>query len=82
MVKVLFFAQLKELLNCDGLNLNVECPQTVQSIKQAIIAENPNWAEPLNQATIMCAVNQAMVDNQHAVEHGDEVAFFPPVTGG
>lgn len=33
-------------------------------------------------ANVLVAINQEYVDRDHAVSDGDEVAFFPPVTGG
>lgn len=82
MVNVLFFAQLKELLGSGGMNLDIVTPCTVNDVKTALIEHNQTWAGQLNQATIMCAVNQTMVEGTHPVKDGDEVAFFPPVTGG
>jgi molybdopterin synthase sulfur carrier subunit len=35
-----------------------------------------------NSATVRCAVNQEFVDLSAQVRAGDEIAFFPPVTGG
>tara|TARA_B100001123_G_C15263907_1_gene1007666 strand:+ start:456 stop:707 length:252 start_codon:yes stop_codon:yes gene_type:complete len=35
-----------------------------------------------DETHIKVAVNQEYVDFNHPVKHGDEVAFFPPVTGG
>jgi len=82
MVNVLFFAQLKELLGSSGMDLNLTTPCTVNDVKSALIEHNSAWATQLNQPTIMCAVNQTMVEGTHPVNNGDEVAFFPPVTGG
>ena len=41
-----------------------------------------SWRETLTGEDILVAVNQNMVYDDHAVADGDEVAFFPPVTGG
>jgi molybdopterin synthase sulfur carrier subunit len=82
MINVLFFAQLRETLNSQGVELNIDTPCTVSAIKNALVQHNPNWQTHLNLATVLCAVNQTMVDNQSMIQGGDEVAFFPPVTGG
>jgi molybdopterin synthase sulfur carrier subunit len=82
MIKVLFFAQLREQLNSQGLELTLATPCDINAIKHALIEHNSQWHAHLSQDTILCAVNQTMVDNRHLVQDGDEVAFFPPVTGG
>jgi len=82
MINVLFFAQLKELLNCASVQVEQNTPCSVSQIKQALIAKYPAWQVHLDQDNILCAVNQTMVDLEHEIKDGDEVAFFPPVTGG
>lgn len=82
MINVLFFAQLKEMLGRSSIQLEMNTPCDVQDIKQALITQQPQWQEHLDKDTIMCAINQTMVDHTHCVNDGDEVAFFPPVTGG
>ena len=82
MIQVLFFAQLREQLTSQGINLKLDTPCTIATVKNALLQHNSKWQTYLNVDTILCAVNQTMVDNQHVVSDGDEVAFFPPVTGG
>lgn len=82
MINILFFAQLKELFGQASVELQIDTPCSVAQIKQSLIHDQLAWAEHLNKPTIMCAVNQAMVDDAHIVNASDEVAFFPPVTGG
>ena len=40
------------------------------------------WSATLYQDNLLVSVNQAMVKMDHELADGDEVAFFPPVTGG
>lgn len=82
MIKVLFFAQLKELLQCSQLNVALTTPCDVNALKQHLVAEHPEWQDHLQHSKILTAVNQTMVDHAHVIHAGDEVAFFPPVTGG
>lgn len=82
MIHVLFFAQLREQLNCQDIHLNIDTPCTIATVKDALLQHNSTWQTYLNVNTILCAVNQTMVDDKHIVNADDEVAFFPPVTGG
>jgi len=82
MIKVLFFAQLRELLKTNEITLENTQAGSIEAIKLAIINEHPQWATHLSSDTIMASVNQALVTSDHMVQANDEVAFFPPVTGG
>ena len=46
------------------------------------LSKGPNWKALLSAESVLSAVNHTMVDSQQLLENGDEVAFFPPVTGG
>ncbi|MGD8174404.1 molybdopterin converting factor subunit 1 [Marinimicrobium sp. ARAG 43.8] len=82
MIDVLFFARLREELQCDRTQLEAVAQDTVTNIRERLIALNPQWREPLSRAGILFAVNQTLVSSEHSVHDGDEVAFMPPVTGG
>lgn len=82
MVKVLFFAQLREQLGCDQLAVDAPCPLTVAALREQLVAAQPGWAGYLLSDKILSAVNQTLVKSSQLVQAGDEVAFFPPVTGG
>ncbi|MEE8057953.1 MAG: molybdopterin converting factor subunit 1 [Pseudomonadales bacterium] len=83
MVKVLFFARIREQLGVTSVSLSLPVNPTVASLKQQlIITHGESWAEVLNAGNIVKAVNQEVVEDYHPLTDGDEVAFFPPVTGG
>ncbi|NRA61503.1 MAG: MoaD/ThiS family protein [Psychrobium sp.] len=82
MIKVSFFAALREQLNCSELNLDIALPLTVAQVKAALISQQPQWAGSFNNVLLLSAVNHQMVDDKYNVNDGDQVAFFPPVTGG
>lgn len=83
MIKIVFFAALREQLACEELTLSAdENHDTIAKIKQTLIENNPQWQDTFNNTSLLSAVNHEMVDAQHKVKSGDEVAFFPPVTGG
>ena len=81
MIKVLFFAQVRELVNTDSLTLDGAF-DNVEALHAHLAAQNDRWALALEEGKLLAAVNQTLVDFEPPVKAGDEVAFFPPVTGG
>ena len=82
MITVLFFAQLREQLQCEKLMIELQPPLNISLLREKIITLNPNWAEFLGSDKLLFSVNQTLVKALHTINDGDEVAFFPPVTGG
>ncbi|PWR00119.1 molybdopterin converting factor subunit 1 [Leucothrix pacifica] len=75
-VKVLYFASLRELLGKSGDTLPLDVEQTALTIWQTL---NPNSSLP---ESCLIAINQEYAAADSIVNAGDELAFFPPVTGG
>ncbi len=80
-VKVLYFAGLKEALGIGSETLDLPAGvSTAGELRQWLAGQG---RERLATArNLRCAVNQDMAGPEAAVRDGDEVAFFPPVTGG
>ncbi|HBE4953319.1 TPA: molybdopterin synthase sulfur carrier subunit [Escherichia coli] len=83
MIKVLFFAQVRELVGTDATEVAADFP-TVEALRQHMSAQSDRWALALalEDGKLLAAVNQTLVSFDHPLTDGDEVAFFPPVTGG
>lgn len=83
-VKVLFFAALREQVGRP--TEEVELPpgvNTVGALRDHLRARGGSWATVFApHRAVRAAVNQDMVQAQAAIQAGDEIAFFPPVTGG
>ena len=82
MITVLFFGRLRELLACQQLSLTIDDAINVTTLRQLLAAKGTQWQELLSAQHTLVAVNQAMAQEQTAIAPGDEIAFFPPVTGG
>ena len=85
MIKVLFFAQTRELVGIDGLELEEQF-SNVEAIRAHLVetgaGQEGKWDLALEPGKLLAAVNQSIVPLDTEVKAGDEVAFFPPVTGG
>lgn len=84
MIKILYFARLREQLGTVGEEISPAAdPATVGDIAARLRQRGGVWSNVFNEGeTIMVAVNQEMARLETRVKDGDEVAFFPPVTGG
>jgi molybdopterin synthase sulfur carrier subunit len=82
MIKVLFFARLREQLSTDSLQIPASEALTTELIRQQLAETDPLWAKVMTADNLLVAVNQEITQWSHSVNDGDEVAFFPPVTGG
>jgi molybdopterin converting factor subunit 1 len=80
LVTVLFFATLKERAGRERVALEVEGQATVADVKARLAAEMPALAVALPSALV--SINHEFAFQQDAVHDGDEVALFPPVSGG
>ena len=83
-VKILYFASLREKLGCASEELALpEGVSTLGALRAHLATRGGAWAEALSEGRLVrMAVNQEMSPPGTAVADGQEVAFFPPVTGG
>ena len=80
-VKVLYFAGLKEALGLPGETIDLPASvATVGALRDWLVEQGRD--KLATAKNLRCAVNQDMAKLDALIEDGDEVAFFPPVTGG
>jgi sulfur-carrier protein len=83
-VKLLYFASLRARIGC--AEEEVELPSDVRNVAALLgwlQSRGGRYAEALRDLSVVrVAVNQDYVTREHPVREGDEVAIFPPVTGG
>jgi sulfur-carrier protein len=75
-IRVRYFASLRERMGRIGEDINAEDIRTIADLWRVL-----DEGRPLPEQ-ILCAVNQEHAEPSTPVQDGDEVAFFPPVTGG
>lgn len=81
MLKILFFAQTRELVGVESLSLPATF-DTAEQLRQHLVTQGERWALALEKGKLLVAVNQSLVSLETTLKSGDEIAFFPPVTGG
>lgn len=83
MLNVLYFAALREVLGTAQEKLSVPAPATVAALIAVLRTRGGNWADALAPGKRWrVAVNREMATAETPLKDGDEVAIFPPVTGG
>ncbi|HLX80232.1 MAG TPA: molybdopterin converting factor subunit 1 [Burkholderiales bacterium] len=83
-LRVLYFASIREKLGRDAEEIDLPAGvATVAALRTHLRARGGAWADALAEGKLLrAAVNQDMAQPAAAIKAGDEVAFFPPVTGG
>lgn len=85
MIKVLYFARFRDRLGTSEEQWELpENGTTVEGLMLALAERGGEWAElfQCESGKVLVAVNQEMCGVSTRLYSGDEVAFFPPVTGG
>ncbi|WP_428087025.1 molybdopterin converting factor subunit 1 [Candidatus Thioglobus sp.] len=78
-MQILYFASLKEALQLSNETVPVSPNMTVGTLRVLLVNKHGGQYFPNN---ILCAVNQTIAKDSTQLNNGDEVAFYPPVTGG
>jgi molybdopterin synthase sulfur carrier subunit len=82
-LKIVFFARVREQLESSGMSLEFDASvASVGGLREQLMQRGEIWQQTLGEDNLICAVNQQVVDDTHRLDDQDEVAFFPPVTGG
>ena len=81
-IAVRYFASLREVLG-DGETVELESASTVAAVRDALAGRGGRHAEALGRTrALRSARNRVVCAEAEPVGEGDEIAFFPPVTGG
>ena len=86
MLKILFFGQIKDVTQTEYLDIDIiqngERLNTVAKLRSLLQEKGAIWNEYLAYGRALVAVNQEMTGDDAEINEADEIAFFPPVTGG
>ena len=79
-LNVVFFARYREALGLDSESVDGEFA-SIDQLRAHLAQRGGAW-QVLAESNLMCARNEELCSLNEPVQAGDEVAFFPPVTGG
>ncbi len=82
MAKILYFARLGEQLQTSSEELSLDDMSTIGKLVDHLQDRGEPWSSEFESGRVLVAVNQEMSDFDSTISDGDEIAFFPPVTGG
>lgn len=83
-ITVLYFARLREVLGSGSERIALPAAvRDVEGVRALLVARGGEWNKALAPGSpVRVAVNQGVAAGDTPVADGDEIAFFPPVTGG
>jgi molybdopterin converting factor subunit 1 len=82
MVLVRFFAGFKEKVNREFIEIPLSSKTTLREFVGKLGDNFPDVGKLLEKSQATIAVNHEVVEPDHIIKEGDEVAIFPPVSGG
>ena len=81
-MRIRYFAWIKDITNKDYEIININHPKTIQELKKYLENLYPELEKHFLQDVLRFAVNQEYVSENLNLKPIDEIAIFPPVSGG
>jgi sulfur-carrier protein len=83
MINIHYFASVREAVGRTGETLELpEGVETTGELAEYLALRGDNWTLLTEQRQVLIAVNQSVADRNCPLTGQEEVAFFPPMTGG
>ncbi|MCG7372237.1 MULTISPECIES: MoaD/ThiS family protein [Pseudomonas] len=83
MIEVHYFARYREALQCEHERIQWQDEFTqLNDLRAHLVSRGGVWADVLSERNLMCARNEELCMLDEPLVDGDQVAFFPTVTGG
>ena len=82
-MKILYFANIRQTIGIIEEQIDIDKTYTVEEIIKILVKKNKKYKKAFsNIDNIKCSINLNFVKLNAKVKNTDEIAFFPPVTGG
>ncbi len=82
MIKVRFFAMLRERAGVETKQYAPNGPVTLKELKEMVKRDFPALSDILDDRSLLVSVNEELARDDAVIKEGDEVAFMPPFSGG
>ena len=81
-MKIKYFAWIKDITLCDEEKIDDSKINDIENLKLFLINKYPNLKKHIQQKILRFAINKEYISNNSNLKTDDEVAIFPPVSGG
>ena len=82
MIKIKYFAWIKDITKSEYENLNYSNLKDINELKKFLIKKHPKLKKFIDEAIIRFSLNQEYITENKKINLNDEIAIFPPVSGG
>tara|TARA_B100000700_G_scaffold316507_1_gene406195 strand:+ start:229 stop:477 length:249 start_codon:yes stop_codon:yes gene_type:complete len=82
MIKIKYFAWIKDITKSEHENLNYSNLKDINELKKILVKKYPKLKKFIDEDIIRFSINQEYITENKKINLNDEIAIFPPVSGG